>query len=390
MTLAQLCAEDGLSYGRRAEYANRFYAFPYTYHAPTNHVLRQLAASARSRYNTGMKPSPRLSPIHLRRWIAFVLLLAGLAACRVPGAYNTVTPPALPPGETARVIHIVDGDTITVELDNRLETVRYIGIDTPERNTPGFRAASEANRALVEGKTVRLVRDVSDRDPFGRLLRYVYLPDGVMVNARLIAQGWAMPVEYRPDLAYAEEFRRLAVEAAAQRQGFWQGTSAYDGVMGMGLVTRAATLRAAPSSSAAAVGNLTADTPLTVFARSPNSRWVQVRPPDRRGGWVAVGSVQLNVPVNTLRVIEVETSPVPAPTPTPVLSPAQARCPTGCDLPPDPTCVVKGNVNSAGERIYHLPGGPNYDRVVIRPEEGDRWFCTIAEAEQNGFRPPRR
>lgn len=314
--------------------------------------------------------------------LALALLLA---ACRLSALPQQ---PASGPGELARVVQIVDGDTITVEIEERLETVRYIGLDTPERGAPGFRAATEANRALVGGKTVHLLRDITDRDRFGRLLRYVYLRDGTPVNARLIAQGWAMPVEYHPDLARADEFRRLAVDAAAQRQGFWQGTSAYDGVMDMALVTRPATLRAVPESSAAVVGNLTTNTPLTVFARSPNSRWVQVRPPDRRGGWVAIGSLNLNVPVATLPVGDAQ--PAVAPTPTPALPAPAARCPTGCDLPPDPTCVVKGNVNSAGERIYHLPGGNNYDRVIIKPEEGDRWFCTVAEAEQNGFRAPRR
>lgn len=53
----------------------------------------------------------------------------------------------------------------------------------------------------------------------------------------------------------------------------------------------------------------------------------------------------------------------------------------------DSTCTIKGNVNARGERIYHLPNGPYYDQVVIKPEQGDTWFCTEEEAAKQGFRP---
>lgn len=65
-------------------------------------------------------------------------------------------------------------------------------------------------------------------------------------------------------------------------------------------------------------------------------------------------------------------------------------CTNGCATPPDPSCDIKGNVNSSGERIYHTPDGQFYDRTDIKPEEGDRWFCTIGEAEAAGFRQSER
>lgn len=55
-----------------------------------------------------------------------------------------------------------------------------------------------------------------------------------------------------------------------------------------------------------------------------------------------------------------------------------------------PQCNIKGNVNTKGEKIYHVPGGPYYEQVVIRPEEGDAWFCTEQQATEQGFRPVRR
>ena len=61
-------------------------------------------------------------------------------------------------------------------------------------------------------------------------------------------------------------------------------------------------------------------------------------------------------------------------------------CDGGCTTAPDPTCNIKGNVNSRGERIYHTPALRDYDRTNVRPEEGDRWFCTEEEARAAGFR----
>jgi hypothetical protein len=69
---------------------------------------------------------------------------------------------------------------------------------------------------------------------------------------------------------------------------------------------------------------------------------------------------------------------------------AVAGCPSGCDEP-TPGCVIKGNISfRTGERIYHLPGQQYYERTVIQPEQGERWFCTEAEAQANGWRKSRR
>lgn len=124
--------------------------------------------------------------------------------------------------ETAVVTRVVDGDTIIVNLNGTEERLRYIGMDTPETDEPYFDQATEANRLLVDGQTVRLVRDVSNRDRYGRLLRYVYLPDGTFVNAALVRQGWARAAAYPPDTAHADEFAQLEAEAYAARLGIWQ------------------------------------------------------------------------------------------------------------------------------------------------------------------------
>jgi len=69
--------------------------------------------------------------------------------------------------------------------------------------------------------------------------------------------------------------------------------------------------------------------------------------------------------------------------------PAQAGgCPQGCTTPPK-GCVIKGNISSSGERIFHLPGGGSYNATVISPSAGERWFCTVQEALNNGWRKAR-
>jgi hypothetical protein len=105
-------------------------------------------------------------------------------------------------------------------------TVRYIGIDTPETVHPDRPVeymgpeASAANAALVQGEMVRLEKDVSETDRFGRLLRYVWV-DGTMVNAELVRRGYAQASRYPPDVKYAELLRDLEAVARREERGLW-------------------------------------------------------------------------------------------------------------------------------------------------------------------------
>lgn len=124
-------------------------------------------------------------------------------------------------GDFAAVTRIIDGDTIEVDINGQSSRVRYIGMDTPERGDPFFDVATEANRQLVEGQTVILVKDVSETDRYGRLLRYVYLPDGTFVNAELVKQGYALVATFPPDVAHQELFVQLQQEARTAGLGLW-------------------------------------------------------------------------------------------------------------------------------------------------------------------------
>lgn len=138
------------------------------------------------------------------------------SATRASGVLATV-----PAGQRATVVDIIDGDTIDVELDGEVRRLRYIGMDTPERGEPFYEEAAEANRRLVQGRQVILVRDVSETDRFGRLLRYVYLEDGAFVNGELVALGYAVAATFPPDVAQQALLFRLQREAWQRGAGLW-------------------------------------------------------------------------------------------------------------------------------------------------------------------------
>lgn len=162
-------------------------------------------------------------------------LLVLLASCdegdRATSAASATHGP-LPDGTiTARLVRVVDGDTIRVALDGREEPVRYIGVNTPEVHHPRRgeepfgREATEANRRLLGDGDVRLAFDVERRDRYGRLLAYVYLPDGTFVNARLVELGFAQVMTVPPNVAHAEEFLALERAAREARRGLWAGAA---------------------------------------------------------------------------------------------------------------------------------------------------------------------
>ena len=125
-----------------------------------------------------------------------------------------------PPPEFATVTRVIDGDTIVIDTGQK---VRYIGIDTPEvypvAEAYGMEAW-KANRQLVEGKEVRLERDVSETDKYGRLLRYVYVGD-IFVNAQMVIMGLAEAKAYPPDTINQKHLEGLEAIARRTGRGMW-------------------------------------------------------------------------------------------------------------------------------------------------------------------------
>jgi len=200
-----------------------------------------------------------------------------------------------------KVIRVIDGDTIEIEGGER---VRYIGIDTPETVDPRKPVqcfgveASRKNKELVDGKEVRLEKDITDKDKYGRSLRYVWVGE-TLINLELVKQGFANSYSYPPDIKYQDDFVKAEQEARDAKRGLWGATCQE---------------------------NINATTPIAVPSQTDTSASVS-------------GS-----------------------------------------------CVIKGNINSSGEMIYHLPGCSSYNVTKIDESRGERWFCSESEALTAGWR----
>jgi micrococcal nuclease len=123
-----------------------------------------------------------------------------------------------------QVTRVIDGDTLLLSDGDK---VRLIGVDTPELYHPlklvqyFAREASEFTREMVEGKKVRLEYDWQKRDKYGRLLAYVYLEDGTLLNSEIIRQGYGFAYTKYP-FRYLEEFRQYQREARENGRGLWE------------------------------------------------------------------------------------------------------------------------------------------------------------------------
>ena len=138
---------------------------------------------------------------------------------------------------SAIVLWIYDGDTIKVRQPDGTEAkVRYESIDAPELNSPDgapepwSREAAEANRSLVEGKTVLLELDERRKDKYGRMLAYVFV-EGLFVNAELVRKGLARVRTYPPNIRHRPRLLAAQREARHNRAGIWESFSGHTDVL---------------------------------------------------------------------------------------------------------------------------------------------------------------
>ncbi len=169
--------------------------------------------------------------IHSRRnWPAALLLLAVSLACAHQAGWLSRTGKALErnqPGLYA-IDHFIDGDTVAVDMNGHVESVRFVGIDTPETHKPNTPVqcygpeASAYTKRLIGRHRVRLVSDPlsTDKDRYDRLLRYVYLPDGTLLNEKLVHEGYAFYYPYFP-FSKSTAFEADEQAAMAARKGLW-------------------------------------------------------------------------------------------------------------------------------------------------------------------------
>ncbi len=168
-----------------------------------------------------------------RRLILLLLTVAVGAGCAggtdtLGLGGTTTTEPQAGRSFTARVVRIVDGDTIKIRRDGTRDTVRLIGIDTPESVKPGApvecfaKEASRETTRLLDGERVKLVLDREPRDRYDRLLAYVYRErDGRAINEWLVRRGYAQTLRIAPNTRFAERFERAQERARAESRGLW-------------------------------------------------------------------------------------------------------------------------------------------------------------------------
>ncbi|GAB4252761.1 MAG: thermonuclease family protein [Thermoleophilia bacterium] len=159
--------------------------------------------------------------------VVALVVLARLLAPAFSGSDSV--PPTYPAQGVleARLVRVVDGDTIIVQVkDGAEERVRYEGIDAPETVKPGSPVepfgpeAAEANAELLSAGTLRLELDVRQRDRFGRLLAYVFAGE-LFVNEELVRQGYAHLSTFPPNVRYADRLQEAQRQAREKGAGLW-------------------------------------------------------------------------------------------------------------------------------------------------------------------------
>jgi micrococcal nuclease len=143
--------------------------------------------------------------------------------------------------EQATVLSVSDGDTVVLQIARNRERVRLIGIDTPESHSnprakkqaarnhqdvlsiieQGKAAALYTKNLLPRGTSVRIEHDIEKRDHYGRVLAYLWLPSGEMINEKILASGYAYPLTIAPNVKYQERFLKAFHEARKAKRGLW-------------------------------------------------------------------------------------------------------------------------------------------------------------------------
>lgn len=249
--------------------------------------------------------------------------------------------------EEAKVVKVVDGDTIEVSLRGKNYKIRMVGVDTPETVHPKKpvqfygKEASNYTKSQLTNKTVFLQKDVTDNDKYGRLLRYVWLSKpssnnpskqeviSKMYNAQLVKNGYAHVYTYPPDVRYIPVFRELEENARKNNIGLWNEDLAKKFV---------------PNSVSV-----------------PKNHKKNIKPSSK------------NIPKNTTKVVKINK-------PSPNNATKNTNSSSKVAINNISNLKIKGNRES---KIYHLPGGASYNRIS---EKNTVYFNSEKEAKAAGYR----
>ena len=272
--------------------------------------------------------------------LAFSAFIVSFVACAPshdapesasPASSATATSDATPSSQQfpseAKVVRVIDGVTIEVEHEGERFLVRYLGVTIPA--SADLAEAAEFNQFIAQGKTVVLASEDAGVDFDGAHLRYVFI-DGEMVNLKLLNGGWGEVAQFPASFEKFEEFFKAESLARTDGRGIWSVEASSP----------------VPSSSEA-TPQISRPTP------SPTQNFVGGTLPARPGSPSGSGG--------------------------------------GCEFSGSATPVIKGNVDQrSGELLYHVPEGLFYSTTVVEPGQGDRWFCTEAEAQALGWERSKR
>ena len=249
------------------------------------------------------------------------------SASPASSATSDATPSSQQFPSEAKVVRVIDGVTIEVEHEGERFLVRYLGVSIPA--SADHAEASQFNQFIAQGKTVVLSSEDAGVDFDGAHLRYVFI-DGEMVNLKLLNGGWGEVAQFPASFEKFEEFFKAESLARTDGRGIWSVEASSP----------------VPSSSEA-TPQISRPTP------SPNHNFVGGTLPARPGSPSGSGG--------------------------------------GCEFSGSDTPVIKGNVDQrSGELLYHVPGSLFYSTTVVEPGQGDRWFCTEAEAQALGWKRSKR
>ena len=170
--------------------------------------------------------------VKLLRGIAFALMILALIIAyflesspdNTPIKESTINKPNNALDNLYQVTSIIDGDTIYIEGG---EKVRLVCINTPEVGEEGYEEARDYLESLVLYHEISLEKDKSERDQYGRLLRYVYTWDGRFVNEMLVREGYAKAYRFPPDTKYCDLMEKAEASAKAERLGLWKNKVVY-------------------------------------------------------------------------------------------------------------------------------------------------------------------
>ena len=272
--------------------------------------------------------------------LAFSAFIVSFVACAPshdapesasPASSATATSDATPSSQQfpseAKVVRVIDGVTIEVEHEGERFLVRYLGVSIPA--SADLAEAAEFNQFIAQGKTVVLSSEDAGVDFDGAHLRYVFI-DGEMVNLKLLNGGWGEVAQFPASFEKFEEFFKAESLARTDGRGIWSVEASSP----------------VPSSSEA-TPQISRPTP------SPTQNFVGGTLPARPGSPSGSGG--------------------------------------GCEFSGSDTPVIKGNVDQrSGELLYHVPESLFYSTTVVEPGQGDRWFCTEAEAQALGWERSKR